>query len=550
LALTIAALLSLTIYGLTVVASDGSSPDPRNQDTRSPLAPESNGQFIDNGTIQLGVHSEGHLNVPGGPPSSGTGVSVVGLRYLPTGAEATAPGCLCEGWGAADATTAVTGYANESVDGIVNITPISFFTTTTTALSTVQIGSVLQVTHNYYPSPATPHLYEVEVTIENISGAPVEPRYRRVMDWDVEPTAFAEYVTIQTGTASNIIFTSDNGFETANPLGSQTAINFTGEAIDNGPADHGALFDFAFDTLNPGESLTFFTFYGAASTEAEATNALAAVGAEAFSFGQASDPYDPTIGDPNTFIFAFKGVGGSPLFPYVDLTKTVGTDPSVCAVASTIEVYEGDEVYYCYTIENTGGITLTGHTLEDSELGILLNDLSFGLPPSATLAITQPATISTDTVNVATWTAFNPGPTDVVSSTDVATVTLLPPAVELVKTVGLELGACASTDSIEANQGDEVQYCYTISNTGGISLTMHTLVDSELGTILKDFPYTLPVHAQLSVLATATIEITTTNVATWTASTAEGPGLASSTDSATVNIVPFAYYLPIVIREP
>ena len=71
------------------------------------------GVCIDNGTIRLGINPQGHLNVQGGDPSLG-GVSAVGLRYVPTNAEATAPGCLCEGWGAADATTGTTGYANES----------------------------------------------------------------------------------------------------------------------------------------------------------------------------------------------------------------------------------------------------------------------------------------------------------------------------------------------------------------------------------------------------------------------------------------------------
>jgi hypothetical protein len=313
--LSVMLILSLVFaaFPFGVMAAEGAQPNARNLEEVK--APNTNGVFIDNGTIMLGVHSEGHLNVPGGPPSSGTGTTVVGLRYLPTGAEATAPGCLCEGWGAADAYSGVTGYANESVDGIINITPISFFTTTTTAMSTVEIQDVLRVTHDYHPTPLTPYLYEVEVTIENISAATVQPRYRRVMDWDIEPTAFAEYVTIQTGTASNIIFTSDDGFATANPLGPQTSLNFTGEAIDDGPADHGALWDFQFDDLNPGESYTFVTFYGAAGTEAAAISALAAVGAEAYSFGQASDPWDPAIGDPNTFIFAFAGVGGGVIFP-------------------------------------------------------------------------------------------------------------------------------------------------------------------------------------------------------------------------------------------
>ena len=57
---------------------------------------------IDNGTIVLAVHPEGHLNVPDGAGSV-AGAGPVGLTFLPTGNEATAPGCLCEGWGAADA---------------------------------------------------------------------------------------------------------------------------------------------------------------------------------------------------------------------------------------------------------------------------------------------------------------------------------------------------------------------------------------------------------------------------------------------------------------
>ncbi len=73
----------------------------------------------------------------------------MGFTIRPTNAEATAPGCLCEGWGAADASTGLTGYANVSVRGVVNITPVSFVTTPTTAVSVVTIGGVLEVTHDY-----------------------------------------------------------------------------------------------------------------------------------------------------------------------------------------------------------------------------------------------------------------------------------------------------------------------------------------------------------------------------------------------------------------
>lgn len=282
--------------------------------TASPGAAHPPGDaIISNGTVQLGVHSFGHLNVPGGAPSSGTGTTIVGLRFVPTGAEATAPGCLCEGWGAADAISGATGYANESVDGVVNLTVVSFTSNATSAVSVVNVGNTLEVTHNYHPS-ATANLYAVDVSIRNISAVPVDPRYRRVMDWDVEPTAFSEFVTIQgTAAATEVAFASNNGFASANPLAGPSSLGAIGDFVDVGPNDHGALFDFDFATLAPGATKTFTTFYGAAATEAGALAALAAVNAEVYSFGQANVPNGPSQGVPNTFIFAFAGVGGVPL---------------------------------------------------------------------------------------------------------------------------------------------------------------------------------------------------------------------------------------------
>lgn len=51
--------------------------------------------IIDNSVVQLGIFPEGHLNVPGGTLSTGSDPTPdVGLRYLATGSDATAPGCL------------------------------------------------------------------------------------------------------------------------------------------------------------------------------------------------------------------------------------------------------------------------------------------------------------------------------------------------------------------------------------------------------------------------------------------------------------------------
>jgi hypothetical protein len=294
---------------------------------------------IDNDTVLLAVRPEGHLNVPDGTGSA-AGAGPVGLHFIPTGNEATAPGCLCEGWGAADADSAVTGYANVDSDGGAhNMTVESFTSTDSTAVSVVNIEDTLRVTHDYHPSADTPNLYEVTVTIENVSGGPLSDiRYRRVMDWDVEPPPFSEFVTINGGNASQLLFSSNDGFATANPLGGPEDLGFTGDFVDAGPNDHGALFDFGFGGLGAGESTSFNIFYGAAADEIAANAAVAAVGAEVFSYGQPSSS-DPAIGTPNTFIFAFGGVGGDPIFAPDAVDDALTTDEDV---AGSVNVLAND----------------------------------------------------------------------------------------------------------------------------------------------------------------------------------------------------------------
>ncbi len=270
------------------------------------------GAVITSGPVTLGIGTLGNL---GDGTFGGTGLSLAGVG------DAIAPGCFCEGWGVAG--NGKSGYADIAVDGFVNLTGDSFGSTATTATSMVHLTSLpdLQVTQAYAPSAGAPTaLFEDTVTIKNASGTTslTDVRYRRVMDWDIPPTVFHEFVTIAGLPATNIIFTNDDGFDTANPLsvptspggdlfGCGTSVNFT----DCGPSDHGAHFDFKFDDLNPGDSKTFSIFYGAAYSEAAALAALGSVGAEGLSLGQFSG--DPTGGTPGTYIFGFKGVGGTPI---------------------------------------------------------------------------------------------------------------------------------------------------------------------------------------------------------------------------------------------
>jgi len=272
------------------------------------------GAVIDNGSgVSMGIFDQGHLGF------DGVGIFLAGVG------DAITPGCLCEGWGVAG--NGIPGWGSVDDGGISNLTVDSFVSTASTATSIVHLTSLpdLMVTQAYAPSVGAPAtLFEDLVTITNTSGATItDIRYRRVMDWDVPPTEFDEFVTIGGLPAANLLFSNDNGFDTSNPLGGTggdlagcgTLVNFT----DCGPADHGAHFDFGFGDLAAGESKSFSIFYGAARTEGDALAALGAVSAEIYSLGQSNG--GEKTGAPGTFIFAFKGVGGTPFEPIPEPTS-------------------------------------------------------------------------------------------------------------------------------------------------------------------------------------------------------------------------------------
>ena len=264
---------------------------------------------ISNGTVRLGVRADGALMPRSVVPNTG-------ITYLPSGNDGLTPGCYCEAWGIADGTSAQSAYTGGYV-GTSGVTNVSFTSTATTATSVVETFGIFRVTHAYAPS-STPNLFEVKVTIQNISANPARLLYARAMDWDVAPTAFMEYVTLQRGTSPALVYSSDDGFYNANPLGTDTPRMFANQdVVDSGPNDHGAHFRFDFGTLAPGASREFTIGYGAAGNEVDAKTALTAFGAEAYSLGK---PSENPVGTPNkdgtpyTFIFAFKGIGGSSLF--------------------------------------------------------------------------------------------------------------------------------------------------------------------------------------------------------------------------------------------
>ncbi len=270
-------------------------------------------------TVALGVNDDGSLNTA---PNITSNAGATGLAYKfadGTWRDATAPGCLCEGWGVS-VNNATSGFANVSTNGGPNNltfgapTNVSASTVTTTATLSSLPG--ISVKQEYAPA-SSGALFSVKVTITNNTGATVnDVKYVRVMDWDVPPTEFNEFVTIR-GTATTTLLekSHDDGFASANPLTNSSGSSGTNDTdfTDNGPADHGAYFRFNFGSLADGASYDFNIFYGAAASESAALTAIGAQGLELYSLGQSNG--GETTGAPATFIFGFSGVGGTPVDP-------------------------------------------------------------------------------------------------------------------------------------------------------------------------------------------------------------------------------------------
>lgn len=316
------------------------------------------------GQLNISARSEG-LDIPAGLviPDSGSESAgrdpndiIFGLYRNGVG-DSTSPGCVCEGWGVAATLTSgsgdrIAGGANEAEGGTFGISGGEFGATSSTATSTVFLDgsdsggfggegdfegdfpdgdgpapaafiaptpedTLLTVTHAFGPSLAD-GVFQVSVSITNNTDSAVNDLvYRRAMDWDIPPTEFNEFVThggVENNLESNggnVRYASDNGFATWDPresAGSQNSETVNVDFTDNGPDDHGSVFDFAFGDLDAGDSRTFNIFYGSTGNEADALDAIDLLGADVFSLGQQAG--SPDVGEPATFLFAFGGVGG------------------------------------------------------------------------------------------------------------------------------------------------------------------------------------------------------------------------------------------------
>ncbi|MGH2536510.1 MAG: hypothetical protein ACRDHL_03860 [Candidatus Promineifilaceae bacterium] len=236
-----------------------------------------------------------------------------------------------------------------------------------------------------------------------------------------------------------------------------------------------------------------------------------------------------------------------PPAPAVAVNKTVSSDGS-CGDANTLEVLPGSEVTYCYTMSNTGPVSVTVHEVQDDVLGPINGGVfTVTVAPGESLSVTASAILSESVANTVTWTAFDVNQQSAVA-TATATVTVGTPGLQLTKTVSAD-GGCGTSSVLEVEAGTEVTYCYTMLNSGDLPLVVHTLEDDVLGSV-GPLTQTVAPGLAYSLTLTSVVTQTVTNNATWSAWTAGGL-MASGSASATVFVGGAQkIYLPAILYVP
>jgi hypothetical protein len=94
-----------------------------------------------------------------------------------------------------------------------------------------------------------------------------------------------------------------------------------------------------------------------------------------------------------------------------------------------------------------------------------------------------------------------------------------PGGICLAATVGTDLtiDACGTADTLDATVGDQLNFCYTVTNETGLPLDYHTLQNNIDGTFFSERPISLPPGASTQYNVIETVGVSNTWTSTWTA---------------------------------
>jgi hypothetical protein len=181
----------------------------------------------------------------------------------------------------------------------------------------------------------------------------------------------------------------------------------------------------------------------------------------------------------NTATVSATGVTGGPVSSTATATVQV-IDPSVAfdKAADRTVVDVGQTVTYSYTAANTGNDGLTNVTVTDDKCSPVNltggdDNLDGKLDPGETWTYTCIQSLTTDTTNIATFTAKDSGGSTVTKT-----------AQESVDVISPNLAVLKSADRTISGKGDTVNYTYEVTNPGDDPLTSVNVTDDKCAPVL------------------------------------------------------------------
>ena len=207
--------------------------------------------------------------------------------------------------------------------------------------------------------------------------------------------------------------------------------------------------------------------------------------------GQLPPVTDPALIDPNPLAVPS---------PAIALTKTVlpGADADCATAVEGVDEFvlgeTGAPITWCFVATNTGDTSLTSVLFTDEPAGIVALDLLAGLDPAVlapgeSISLSEFGTIpATGLDNVASVVGTPSAPDgtplpgqEPVNDENDASVNEA--AIALSKTVaeGADADCATAVELVSVGVGTDVTYCFTVTNTGGVTLRVEQVDDDTLG---------------------------------------------------------------------
>ncbi len=322
---------------------------------------------------------------------------------------------------------------------------------------------------------------------------------RTLTQADVDAGTFTNTATV-TGTAPNggTATNTDPDTQTLTPDKQITLVK-TGTldmnvVAPNGIANAGDKINYTFTVTNPGNvTLTSVTITDPKATIIGGPITLAPGASNSATFTGSHTLTQAEV-DAGTFtntatVSGLPPSGGAITTTSSD-TKTLAASPSISlvktgtlvktVVAPNADANAGDRVTYTFAVTNTGNVTLSAVTVTDPKIGTISGSPITSIAPGATTTLTGSHTLTQDDVdsggyNNSAIASGNPPTGDAVTSTDGDSQTFdTAPSISLTKTGTLNKGADGVT-----TPGDVINYAFTITNTGNVTLSGITLSDDK-----------------------------------------------------------------------